>query len=536
MLGLDPAIALAARAYPKDDRERRWLAHQVRQFPAHFGEPLVERFVQRTNAQGKYAAEQFLWDLRGTWTPKNLSLAASDDELCAFADGLAERFRMAISPSPLWNLVYKELSSHARAAGIAPPAVRGSVSYRGAVARLRDPGWLRRALRRSVCRAVENAARALGFVGARRSRFVSQESLDRRRGQLNRLAKFRRDWEAVSEAGDILGLDALAARSLANPSVRRAEFLARVFGFEKLARDLDHVAMFYTITCPGRVHAVLSGSGELNPQFDGTSPAAAQDYLCRLWGRARAKLQRFDVRPYGFRIAEPHHDGTPHWHVLLFVPRSQEAMLTATLRSYALAEDGHEPGALEHRFKAQAIDYAKGTAVAYLAKYISKNLDAYGVGELDGMSGREIAMRASAWASTWGIRQFQQIGGPPVTIWRELRRVGGAPAGLLAEAFAAADKGNWCEFVRITTQSLTHRRRQEPIKTLRVVPLGLNAYTEPALPRVVGVQADGQIVVTRQKEWTLRRRAESSATLEASRWGKSAARVPPSSSPLEFCQ
>src|SRR5262245_4548262 len=284
-----------------------------------------------------------------------------------------------------------------------------------------------------------------------------------------------------------------------------------MFGFEKLARDLGHAALFFTITCPARMHALSSVSGEMNPRFDGTSPEAAQRYLCLLWGRARAKLQRLGVRPYGFRIAEPHHDGTPHWHLLLFVPRDQAALLSATLESYALAEDGDEAGARDHRFTAKPIDYRKGTAVAYIAKYISKNLDAYGIEELDGLPGGELAVRASAWASTWGIRQFQQIGGPPVTIWRELPRLLGAPEGLLADAFAAADKGDWCEFVRITTQSLTLPRQQESIKTYRVVPPGTNAYTEPNLPRVVGVQADSAVVITREKQWELRRREESAA-------------------------
>ncbi|NRG22265.1 replication endonuclease, partial [Klebsiella michiganensis] len=89
-----------------------------------------------------------------------------------------------------------------------------------------------------------------------------------------------------------------------------------------------------------------------------------------------------------------------------------------------------------------------------LAKTISKNYGGYGMdGEFDHQSGKpvkEMAMRVRACASRWSIRQFQQIGGAPVSTWRELRRLGNRELVLhpeLEAARAAADAPDWPGYV-----------------------------------------------------------------------------------------
>lgn len=126
---------------------------------------------------------------------------------------------------------------------------------------------------------------------------------------------------------------------------------------------------------------------------------------------------------YGMRVVEPHHDGTPHWHMMLFCERKQRQQIIDIMRRYALKEDGDERGAAKNRFEAKHMN--KGGAAGYIAKYIAKNIDGYALdGQIDHDTGRplrDMAAAVTSWASTCRIPQFKAIGIPTMGAYRECR-------------------------------------------------------------------------------------------------------------------
>lgn len=316
--------------------------------------------------------------------------------------------------------------------GVPAPGVKDDVQF---IARCCDPAWWRRQFRKVFGRTFEHAAVRLGLVSVRAGAYASDETVLRRLDQNRRNAKILDSVQMANDQGQEYALADLVAKSVANRKVRRGELMLRMRGCEEIANDLGHVGVFVTQTCPSKFHAVLAQSGTVNPNYNGASAREGHAYLQHVWQCERAAFAREGIQPYGFRIAEPHHDGCPHWHMLLFVAADKVERFIKIMQAYALAEDGEEPGAKRNRIKIVRIEAGKGTAAGYIAKYVGKNIDDEHVPEHKARDGAVIekdligdevirpCQRVEAWAACWGIRQFQAIGQPPVTVWRELRRV-----------------------------------------------------------------------------------------------------------------
>lgn len=345
---------------------------------------------------------------------------AFDDDAIEAAADRAARFCMArTTPAAI---------EYAQCQGMVMPEGR-YVTLGSLRRRLVSPDWWRRRLRVTLTRACEELFRRLGFVRAQASAYVSGDALARVRIAAAKGRRWMAETLAVCEdTGECLGLARIAEHSLANPTLRRGELMLRARGFQEIAGLRGDRCLMVTATCPSAFHPWLKDSGTPNPLYNGSTPRTAQAWLNQHWARARAALKRRAVLYYGFRCAEPHHDGTPHWHLVLYVPAEQLETVKKIIGKIWLRDYADEPGAHQHRVKFTDEDAAKGSGVGYLAKYVAKNIDGAGSigGEVSDESGRPVsddAQHAVAWSRIHGIRQFQQLGGPAVTLWRELRRV-----------------------------------------------------------------------------------------------------------------
>lgn len=521
--------------------------------------------------------------------PDGLDLEADNDTIEARAQALAAKFKQ----KEMLGMGYKHMMDAADKEGIRSAEVfeeqlrkiaeaaasdddellaEGIAGIKG---RLKEKKWWKRQLYKFLYRAFEAIMRECGMVHRRAGLYISNEAFKRFEQRKLKARAFFEQAEAIcEETGESFVLAELWEHSMANPAIRRMELMTRMRGFDEISRVHGHYGCMVTLTCPSRFHKKLSKNSADNPKFDGSTPRDGADYLQKVWTQIRANLGRAGIRIYGFRVAEPHHDATPHWHLLLFMEQAHKETFRRVVAKYGCRADREELGlnyfetdkerTAEAKRRQEAIlresgkkislaqlkatmktedefwenysfrfwqksrasarvdfkdiDPAKGCAAAYLAKYVSKNIDGLtnsgeSMGDDDeaepGTSAAETAKRVGAWASQWGIRQFQQIGGVPVTLYRELRRVHvDAEDSLLYRAVHAADQGDWGKFVALLggEDYAFVKRADLPLALYKEDTEERNQYGEEkaAILRGVVELETGEYLISREKEWVLK--------------------------------
>jgi len=424
--------------------------------------------------------------------------------------------------------LYGEIAGMARAFNVTPmywkKYCKGKLDAVSAIAgmsRLVNPDWWLSQLKGQRTRWRESLLIAIGKVNRDASPYASKQAIrEVRARRLSNLDYLKScDLENI-ETGERFSLIDKVMASISNPEIRRMELMSTIAGTEKYAAANGDVGMFLTITTPSKYHPTrMVGKGDKkrvqrNHSWDkeAFTPKDAQRYLCGIWSKMRTAFKDNDLSVYGMRVVEPHHDATPHWHMMLFTKPAMRQPVIDIMRKYAMKEDGDERGAAKNRFDCKHLN--RGGAAGYIAKYIAKNIDGYALeGERDHETGElltDSAAAVTAWAATWRIPQFRPIGLPTMGSYRECRRIRSIS---LSETFdeeveavrAAADAGNFMAYMSAQGGANVPRDDQT-VRVARRVADELNAYDEE-VKKVVGIFAphlgDSRVYETRTTQWRI---------------------------------
>ncbi|GAA6173912.1 replication endonuclease [Colwellia sp. KU-HH00111] len=474
---------------------------------------LKSNYLKLYHQKNLREANLFIHNIDKSLVIHDLNLSFATPKIRSFCENMSRKCGLTVAEFGENKTSYQICSGIAKKYTIQVDAFDTDKPFIPTLNKLSCADWWFRKINKIRLQHVEQVHRKLSLVHKDASCYASNFALENRKTQLINSFDYLSANQIVNEDGQTYTLLDVYKNSVSNPRIRKAELMTRIRGFEEVATQMGHAGEFYTLTSPSKYHAY--SNGKANPKFNGSTPKEVNDYFNNNWKLIRSALQKKNIHPYGFRVVEPHHDGTPHWHLLLFMHPDDVQTTRSIFSKYALQEDGNERGAKEHRFDMTSIDPKKGSAAGYIAKYISKNIDGSDLDDdLYGNDAKPAASKIDAWSSLWGIRQFQQIGGPSVTVWRELRRLQETEQPDVVRAFTAADAGDWAAYVMAMGGAILPRRNRPihpyyetkinetvDIETGEIIQNNLTYYGDVKAPSLKGLINKNVINLTRTRLW-----------------------------------
>ncbi len=355
------------------------------------------------------------------------------------------------------------------------------------MARVHDARFWRRAIRVVLMREREHFFLRLHLVGNRGEAYVSDAQLHTRTAQLRRQEKWMKDTVLIPRylTPDALEAGAMTLKSVASSPVQRfAKLYTFVKAIDVLGQENGLAAGMLTITLEPEWHPNPSHGQN---RWNGGTPRDAHRSMGKRWQSVLRDLDRAGVGVSGLRVAEPHKDGCPHWHLWLLYRPAAESQILATVMKFfpnklkvrAPNRKGEDSTGADRVFDTvadlqtgagRAAMYAKegaqvelsridrriSSGASYAMKYLLKTVDAgNNLNEQVGLLPKDkeeaqkkakreehkaSARRVDAYRALWGINAGQLFGvAKCLTAWDELRRLEDAPSHpLLAKLWALA--------------------------------------------------------------------------------------------------
>lgn len=225
----------------------------------------------------------------------------------------------------------------------------------------------KRSLRNAIKLNRETVFLHLGAVGKNGSKYASDDAIYNWKKRKEAMANFLKNSSVLNPiTGETFALEDIAS----TPQKRFAQMYTFIKGIEKYTEKRGMCAAMITLTAPREYHPNPTKGVNSWEKSGYATMKEAQEVLKERWHLLDMRFKSGKMERYGARFVEPHSDGCPHWHVLLFYNNKDKQRIQDDICDlWGIKEITEKSIAANWK----DINRDIGSAVNYATKYISKN-------------------------------------------------------------------------------------------------------------------------------------------------------------------